>query len=54
MTVWNDFNDAEQQQTYAEIAQDLGIPVGTVMSRLGRARASLRQKLCGSPTANCI
>ena len=45
---------AQQNQTYAEIADDLNIPVGTVMSRINRARASLREKLCGSPTANCF
>lgn len=44
---------AERNQTYAEIADELDIPVGTVMSRINRARASLREKLCGSPTANC-
>lgn len=32
-----------QQQAYAEIAKDLGLPVGTVKSRLNRARLTLRQ-----------
>jgi RNA polymerase sigma factor (sigma-70 family) len=37
---------------YAEAAQALGVPVGTVRSRLHRARAKLRQALGGSdPTA---
>ncbi len=30
---------------YAEIAQSLGIPVGTVMSRLNRARKKLKQSM---------
>ncbi|MGO4754903.1 sigma factor-like helix-turn-helix DNA-binding protein, partial [Streptomyces sp. 2MCAF27] len=37
---------------YEEAAQALGIPVGTVRSRLHRARSKLREALGGSnPTA---
>ena len=36
-----------EQLTYAECAEVLRIPVGTVMSRVSRARASLRQFLDG-------
>jgi RNA polymerase sigma-70 factor (ECF subfamily) len=32
-------------QTYEQIATTLGIPVGTVMSRLSRARAELKKRL---------
>ena len=34
-----------EQLSYAEVAQALGIPVGTVMSRVCRARAALRRFL---------
>lgn len=37
-----------EQLTYAECAEVLRIPVGTVMSRVSRARAVLRQWLDGS------
>jgi RNA polymerase sigma-70 factor (ECF subfamily) len=36
-----------QEMSYAEIASALGIPVGTVMSRIHRGRALLREALGG-------
>jgi RNA polymerase sigma factor (sigma-70 family) len=36
---------ALEDSPYQEIAQKLGIPVGTVMSRLWRARQTLQRKL---------
>jgi RNA polymerase sigma-70 factor (ECF subfamily) len=36
-----------QEMSYAEIAGALGIPVGTVMSRIHRGRALLREALAG-------
>lgn len=34
--------------SYREIAEVLGCPLGTVMSRMGRARRALREKLAGA------
>lgn len=38
-----------EQLTYAECAEALGIPIGTVMSRVSRGRAALRESLEGGP-----
>lgn len=38
-----------EQLSYREIATVADIPIGTVMSRLARARAMLREKLQGEP-----
>jgi RNA polymerase sigma factor (sigma-70 family) len=39
---------AWEELTYQEVSRALGIPVGTVRSRLHRARAKLRQALAGT------
>jgi RNA polymerase sigma-70 factor (ECF subfamily) len=42
---------AWEQLSYEEVARALGIPVGTVRSRLHRARTKVRQALAGTPAA---
>ena len=41
-----------EEMSYADIAQALGIPQGTVMSRLARARVRLKAILEGAPAGN--
>ncbi len=43
-----------QEFSYNEIAEMLGIPVGTVMSRLSRGRKRLREKLSGYASSSGI
>ena len=42
---------AWEQLSYDEVARALGIPIGTVRSRLHRARTKIRQALASTPAA---
>lgn len=44
---------AIEERSYADVAAELGIPIGTVMSRVYRARQQLLQRLNHNKTRRC-